>query len=270
MRLFIAITVLTALVIGPPVQAQWQQVPDKSVPRTSNGEPDLTAPAPRAAGGKPDLTGVWLPDADPPPTEFELVEGDLPLPRHLIDVMADLDPEEVQMKPWAAELFNERLESRGIADPIAYCKPWGITLMMANVLPYKIVQMPDLILILNEQDTIFRQVFLDGRETVEDPVPRWMGYSTGRWDDDVLVVDTTGLTDNTWLDAMGHPHTESLHLTERFRRLDAGHLEVETTVDDPDVYSKPFTYTVTATVMADDDLLEFFCMDNELSSEHYQ
>jgi hypothetical protein len=130
--------------------------------------------------------------------------------------------------------------------------------------------MPDLILILNEQDTVFRQIFLDGREAVEDPVPRWMGYSTGRWDDDELVVDTTGLIEETWLDAMGHPHTDSLHLTERFRRRDAGHLEIETTIDDPGAYSQPFTYTVTATVMPDDDLLEFFCMDNEISSDHYK
>jgi len=270
MRTIVAATILMALIIGAPAHGQWQQVPDKSVPRTATGEPDLTAPAPSTADGKPDLTGVWLPDTDPTPTAFELVEGDLPMPRHLIDVMADLEPEEVEMKPWAAELYQQRLESRGLADPIAYCKPWGVTLLTANLLPYKIVQMPDLIVILNEQDTVFRQIFLDGREPVEDPLPRWLGYSTGRWDDDVLVVNTTGLTENTWLDLMGHPHTESLHLTERFRRLDAGHLEIEMTIDDPGVYSKPFTYTVTATVMPDDDLLEYFCMDNELSSEHYQ
>ena len=101
-------------------------------------------------------------------------------------------------------------------------------------------------------------------------MPRWLGYSTGRWDDDELVVETTGFTDLTWLDFSGHPHTESLHLTERFRRRDAGHLEIETTVNDPETYSQPFTYKMTATVMADDDLLEFFCTDNEISSDHYQ
>ena len=145
-----------------------------------------------------------------------------------------------------------------------------MTLHAANLLPYKIVQTPDLVIILNEQDTVFRQIFLDGRKTVEDPVPRWLGYSTGRWDDDELVVITTGFTDQTWLDVSGHPHTESLRLTQRFRRLDAGHLEIETTVDDPDAYSQPFTFTISATVMPDDDLLEFFCTDNEISSDHYQ
>ena len=269
MRMLIAV-ILTTLIIGAPAFGQWEQDPDKSVPRTDTGEPDLTAPAPRAADGKLDLTGVWMTVADLIPQGFELVEGELPLPRHLMDVMADLEPGAVEMKPWAAELVEERLASRGLVDPVAYCKPWGVTQHATNALPYKIVQTPDLIVILNEQDTVFRQVFLDGREPVEDPVPRWLGYSTGRWDGDELVVDTTGFTEETWLDAMGHPHTESLHLTERFRRRDAGHLEIETTVDDPETYSQPFTYTVTATITPDDDLLEFFCTDNEISSDHYQ
>lgn len=265
-----AITCVMMFVIGPPAYGQWEQVPDQSVPRTPDGEADLTAPAPKAANGKPDLSGVWLPDADPLPEGFELVEGDLPVPRHLINVMADLEPEEVEMKPWAAQLFEKRLESRGLQDPIAYCKPWGVTLLMANLLPYKIVQMPDLVLILNEQDTVFRQIFLDGRQPVEDPLPRWLGYSTGQWDGDELVVHTTGIIEDTWLDAMGHPATEALRLTERFRRPDAGHLEIETTIDDPGAYSKPFSYTVMATIMPDNDLLEYFCNDNEISSQHYQ
>ncbi len=270
MRSIFAVTAITALIIGLPAHAQWKQVPDKSIPRTPTGEPDLTAPVPRAADGKPDLTGVWLPDTDPPMEGVEFVEGDLPLSRHLMDVMADLEPEEVEMAPWAAELFEQRLENRGLDYPPAHCKPTGVTIQNANVLPYKIVQTPILVVILNEENTVFRQIFLDGREPVEDPLPRWMGYSTGRWDDDELVVDTTGFTDESWLDGMGHPQTESLHLIERFRRRDAGHLESETTIDDPDAYSQPFTYTVTATVMPDDDLLEYFCTDNELSSDHYQ
>jgi hypothetical protein len=272
MTAHIAIRVLMLFVIVAPAQAQWQQVPDRSVPRTLDGEPDLSAPAPRTADGRPDLSGVWLPDANLLPEDggFELVEGNTPLPLHLIDVMAALEPGETEMEPWAEKLLEQRLESEGLDDPIAYCKPWGITMHAANLLPYKIVQTPDLVLILNEQDTVFRQVFLDGRKPVEDPVPRWLGYSTGRWEDETLVVETTGFTDQTWLDASGHPHTESLHLTQRFRRPNAGHLEIETTVDDPGTYSNPFTYTISATIMPDDDLLEFFCTDNEISSQHYQ
>jgi len=270
MRAVVAATVLMALVIGAPAHAQWQQVADASVPRNDTGEPDLKAPAPRTADGKPDLAGVWVADADLFLEGVEFVEGEVMLPRHMMNVMADLEPGEVEMKPWAEELLQQRLESRGLADPIAYCKPWGMTQHATNIFPYKIVQTPDLIVILYEQDTVFRQIFLDGRAPVEDPVPRWLGYSTGRWIDDELVVETTEFTDQTWLDFSGHPHTESLHLTERFRRRDSGHLEIETTVDDPETYSQPFTYTVTATVTPDDDLLEFFCTDNEISSDHYQ
>lgn len=265
-----AVTFLFFLVMGAPAYAQWEQVPDPSVPRTADGEPDLEAPAPKTADGKPDLSGVWLPKTDPMPEDFEFVEGDITVPRHLINVMWDLEPGEVEMKPWAAERLEERLAARGLLDPIAYCKPWGVTLLMANILPYKIVQTSDLILVLNEQDTVFRQIFLDGRQPAEDPLPRWLGYSTGRWDGDVLVVETTGFIDDIWLDAMGNPSTEGLRLTERIRRLSAGHLEIETTVEDPDTYSKPFSYAFTATIMADDDLLEYFCTDNEISSEHYQ
>ena len=263
-------TILAALIVGPYAHGQWAQFPDKSVPRTPTGEPDLTAPAPRTAGGQPDLTGVWLPDAEPIPEGLESVEGDLPLPRHMINITADLQPEEVEFTPWAAELFDQRLENRGIDAPLAYCKPTGVPLLNAIVLPYKIVQTPDLVVILYEENTVFRQIFLDGRELVEDPLLRWMGYSTGRWDGDELVVDTTGLTGESWLDVMGHPHSDSMRVIERFRRPDAGHLEIETTIYDPDAYVQPFTYTVTATAFPDDDLLEYFCTENEKSSAHYQ
>jgi len=266
----IAAAVLALLAISPVAQGQWQQVPDTSVPRTDAGTPDLTAPAPRAADGRPDLSGVWLPDGDPIPEGIHTVEGDLPIPRHMVNVMADLGPEGVEMQSWASELFAKRLANGGVNAPISHCRPTGIPFLNAIPLPYKIVQTSDLVVILYEENTIFRQIFLDGRETVEDPLPRWMGYSTGRWDEDELVVESTGFSEESWLDGLGHPHTESLHLTERFRRLDAGHLVIETTIDDSETYAEPFTYTLTTTVMSDDDLLEYFCSDNELSSEHYQ
>jgi len=270
MRTIFAATVLATLLIVQPALAQWEQVADTSVPRNDSGEPDLTAPAPRTADGKPNLAGVWVADADLHMEGVAFVEGEVTLPRHLMDVMIDLEPGEVEKQPWAAELVQQRLDSRGLIDPVAFCKPWGITQHAVNLMPFKIVQTADLVVILYEQDTVFRQIFLDGRAPVEDPVPRWFGYSTGRWDDDDLVVETTGFTDLTWLDFAGNPHTEALRLTERIRRTDAGHLQIATTVDDPEVYSKPFTYTFTATVFPDDDLLEFFCTDNEISSQHYQ
>jgi hypothetical protein len=188
----------------------------------------------------------------------------------MINIAADLPPEEVQLLPWAAELLDARLRGGGKDSPLAHCKPTGVPFVNAVVLPYKIVQTPRLVLVLYEENTVFRQIFLDGRKPVEGAVPRWMGYSTGKWEGDELVVDTVGLTDQSWLDGMGHPHSDRLHVIERFRRRDAGHLEIETTIDDPDAYAKPITYTVPATLVPDDDLLEYFCTENEKDAAHYR
>ena len=146
---------------------------------------------------------------------------------------------------------------------------WWLVLN-AIVLPYKIVQTPSLVLVLYEENTVFRQIFLDGRKPVANPVPRWMGYSTGRWEGDELVVETVGVTDQSWLDGMGHPHTDRMRVTERFRRRAAGHLEIQTVIDDPGAYTQPFTYTVKATLVPEDDLLEYFCTENEKDAEHYR
>jgi hypothetical protein len=259
---------LAATAVGSTAQAQWAKKRDDSVQWSSDGVAVLTGRTPRVRG-RPDLSGVWAPDGQPLPEGIEAVEGDLHLPRHMINFAADLPPEEVPMQPWAAELLTARLQ-RGEEAPMAYCKPTGVPLVNAIVLPYKIVQTPSLILVLYEENTVFRQIFLDGRKPVEDPVPRWMGYSTGRWEGDELVVDTVGFTDQSWLDAMGHPHTEHLRVIERFRRRDAGHLEIETTIDDPGAYTKPITYTIRATLVAEDDLLEYFCTENEKDIAHYR
>jgi hypothetical protein len=250
--------------------APWQKTPHPTAARARTGGFDFTARAPKTRSGRPDLSGVWLVDRQPLPKEVLTVEGDLPFPRHMINVAADLKPEDVSLQPEAAKAFQERLRRGGAEDNAAHCKPHGVPGVNANPLPFKIVQTDNLVLILYEEDTVFRQVFLDGRKPVEDAAPRYMGYSTGRWDGATLVVDTVGLNDMHTLDAMGHPVTEQLHLTERFRRVDSGHLSVEITVDDPGAYMKPFTYTVTSTLVPDDDLLEYFCSDNEKDAQHYQ
>jgi len=129
---------------------------------------------------------------------------------------------------------------------------------------------PKLVVVMYEENQVFRQIFLDGRKPAEGAVPRWMGYSTGRWEGDQLVVETVGFVDQGWLDGMGHPHTANMHVTERFRRRDAGHLEIQITIDDPGAYTAPFTYTVKATLVPEDDLLEYFCTENEKDSQHYR
>jgi hypothetical protein len=255
------------LVLAMPAVAQWAKFPDAKVPRTKDG-PNLAAKAPRTAAGKMDLSGVWLVDPDPDGKPDGLEQ--LVFPKYFVNVAADTDFDKVPINPEAAVLFEERLKSNGTASPDAHCKPPYAVGLISAPLPFKIVQTPKLVLILYEGETVYRQIFLDGRRTVEDPVPRFLGYSTGRWDGDTLVVDTIGFADGNWLDAMGHPGSAKLHVIERYRRTTAGHLEVDVTIDDPVSYSKPLTYTPTYTLVPDEDLLEYFCSENEKDAQHYE
>ncbi|HYR85481.1 MAG TPA: hypothetical protein VE422_15445 [Terriglobia bacterium] len=268
MNTIIAALAATLLVFTAEASAQWMKHPDSSITRTPDGQPNLSAGAPKAADGKPDLSGVWLADNDPTGSRKN-VENSL-IPRYFANIAADLKPEEAQLHPWAEALFKQRLQNEGKDSPGARCHPTGMPQLDSIPLPYKIVQTPRLIMILYEENTVFRQIFLDGRAPVKDPEPRWMGYSTGKWDGDTLVVDTVGFNDRSWLDAMGHPHSDALHLIERFRRPDAGHLEVQVTIDDPKAYTKPLTYTVKTTLVHDEDLLEYFCSDNEKDVQHFK
>jgi hypothetical protein len=261
---------LLVLMTATVATAQWAAQPDPRVP-TRHGEPNLAASAPRTPEGRPDLSGVWLTDGGRVPPGVLTVEGDeLRVSRRFVNLAAEMKPEQVQMEPWAAELFRKRAESNGLLDPGAYCKPMGEPAQPETPLPYKIVQTPDLILVLYEENSVHRQIFLDGRKTVADPQPRWNGYSTGRWEGDTLVVETTGFNDQSWLDRLGHPHTEDMRVTERFRRPDAGHLEVEVTITDPKTYRTPLVYTRRATLNPSEDLLEYFCTENEKSSARYR
>jgi hypothetical protein len=261
---------LLLLCTATGVTAQWQKQRDRRVP-LRDGKPNLSAPAPRASDGKPDLSGVWLTDGGRVPPDIPTVEGDeLRVSPHFINVTADMKPEQVQMEPWAADLLKRHLDTNGALDPLGHCKPAGEPGQAEIPLPYKIVQTPGLILVLYEENSIHRQIFMDGRKPVADAEPRWYGYSNGRWDGDTLVVDTVGFNDMSWLDRLGHPHTQSMRLTERFRRLDVGRLEVDVTITDPKTYRTPLTYKRRATLIPDEDLLEYFCTENEKSSSRYR
>ena len=253
--------ILSIFLLAASVSAQWMKLPDPAIPRTPDGKADLSGPTPKSGDGKPDLSGIWLPDPDPngKPEGVEYAVN----PRYFVNITADLSPEGVPFQPWAEALFKQRLQSQGKDDPIAHCRPTGVPALGRIPVPFQIVQTPRLILILHEENTVFRQIFLDGRRLAPNPEPRFMGYSTGRWDGDTLIVDTVGLNDRNWLDRMGHPHSDALHVIERFRRADAGHLDVEVTIDDPKAYTKPIIYTQKQTLVPDEDLLEYFCSDNE-------
>jgi hypothetical protein len=266
-------TILAAVIVAFSIpageaSAQWMKQPDSSIPRTADGKPNLAAPAPKTEDGKPDLSGIWLADNDPEGSRRNV--ENMIFPRYFVNVAADLKPEEVPFQPWAADLFRQRLQNEGKDSPNAHCQPTGVPELNSIPLPYKIVQDPRRVIILYEENSVFRQIFLDGRKPVKDPEPRWMGYSSGKWDGDTLVVDTVGFNDRSWLDAMGHPHSDALHVIERFRRPDAGHLEIQVTIDDPKTYTKPLTYTVKTTLVPDEDLLEYFCSDNEKDVQQFK
>ena len=238
------------LVAGAPARAQWLDHRAPGIPRTADGKPNLSAPAPKTAGGKPDLSGVWDPGR-----------------KYIRDIAVDL--KEVPFQPWAEKVFQDRATGAHSGEESdANCLPQGVPKLDAAPAPWKIVQLPGEIAILYEAFTQFRQIFMDGRPLPQNPNPSWLGYSVGRWEGDTLVVETVGLNGKTWLDQIGHPTTEALHVTERFRRKDFGHMELQITIDDPKAYTKPWTVTESPVLTPDDELLEFVCNENNRDVEH--
>jgi hypothetical protein len=245
---------VVAVALSAPASAQWLNQPTAGLPRTPDGKPNLAAPAPRTADGKPDLSGLW--------TKIS--------PKYSRNIAADLKRDEVH--PWARALVDERRENLGKEYMNVKCVPLGPGYVTAadstGAEMMKIVQTPALILILNP-DLTYRQIFLDGRTLEEAPNPSWMGYSVGRWEGDTLVVDSFGFNDRTWLDHDGHPHTEALRVTERYRRRDVGNLDVEVTFTDPGTYARPFTVAVRAELAADTEILEWVCNEGRSGLEHW-
>ena len=221
----------------------------------ADGKPDLSAPAPKTADGKPDLSGIWRSDPDENGVSYHL------------NVARDLAPDGVL--PWADTLYKQREQEQAKDAPWARCLPAGLPLVETAGVPYRIVQTPAMLVFLYEETpSAHRQIFMDGRELPKDPNPTWLGYSVGKWEQDTLVVDTIGINDKTWLDANGHPHSELLHVTERFRRVDFGHMELRITLDDPKTFSKPFTVTKHPKLRADYEMLEYICNENERDARH--
>jgi hypothetical protein len=236
------------LLMSVPLMAQWPKHEDPVLPRTADGKPDLSAPAPRAADGKPDLSGVWV-----------VTNGSFYL-------TWDLKSEE--MLPWAAALYKEREANfRRDTDGIQCLPPGPKAAIGVGGLPIKVIQNPGLVVILHEYQTLFRQIFTDGRALPEDPNPTWMGYSVGHWEGDTLVVTTAGFNDKTTIDLAGHPHTEALRTTERFHRRDIGHMDVQFTFDDPKAYTRPWTLPMEFALLPEQDLIEYVC-ENEKDAIH--
>ena len=253
-----------------PLAAQWPPHP-VGVPQGPDGKPNLAAPAPRTVDGKPDFSGIWMiyngPDpgdrADRPPR----LSGGLSLP----------------MQPWAADLQRRRAAEGGLNDPDGLCLPQGPLQYHIDPQPLKIVQTPTQIRIIYESNYGLRTIYMDGRKLppLGEPQPFWHGYSVGRWEGDTLVVESNnfrGVDPDAvkngepssfhgvgWLDHRGSPYTESMKLTERFRRVNYGHLDIEFTVDDPRAYTKPFTVRIVQQIVPDgSELIEFICHENQM------
>jgi hypothetical protein len=243
---------------APCLHAQWLNYHAPGIPRTTDGNVNLSAPAPKAPDGKPDLSGVW---------ESE--------PGYFQNLAKDLKPDEVVMQPWAKALQAAREGSLHNDDLLVQCMPPGVPRINtssgpAMPHPFKVVQTPSLVILLYETsaNSTFRQVFLDGRPFPQDPQPTWLGYSIGRWEGNTLVVETTGFNGRAWVDTgKGHPQTDAGHVIERFTRPDFGHLQIDITIDDPKAYVKPWHATLPVHLLPDSELIETYC-ENEKDTPH--
>ena len=249
----LAFALLASAALAP---AQWPRVASPKLPRTPDGKVNLGAPTPRAADGHPDLSGLWE------------MYSESDNPRLLLDIATDLKPGEVPFLPSAQATYQQRMANNSKDHPGAQCLPSGIPEKDTVPAPYKIVQTPDLIVILYESRTIYRQIFTDGRPLPSDPNPAWQGYSVGRWDGDTLVVDSAGFNDKTWLDMAGHPASDALHVTERFTRRDLGHMDLAITINDPKSYSKPWSVAAKVHLLPQDELIEHICEENNKAPGH--
>src|SRR6266436_3733293 len=240
------------LLLSAPAPAQWLNFKTPGIPRTPDGKADLSAPLPRTPDGKPDLSGIWR----------------APMTVYGQNIAADLKTGDVQ--PWAEQVYQQRVLNLGADSPRAHCLPDPPPFYHAASIS-RIVQTSNVIMIVTEgisNSSVFRTIHTDGRGLPEDPNPSWLGYSVGALDGDTIVVTTAGFNDRSWLDGSGHPHTEALRTTERFHRRDFGHMDFEMTIDDPKVFTKPFTLKMNKTLAPDTDLLESICEENDRIVTH--
>jgi hypothetical protein len=262
-RAAVVLAVVVALsALSGSLSAQWPAYPTPEVPRTASGEPDLDAPAPRSPDGKPDLSGLWRGGSFG--QQIEPTEPLSGVPVAGFRNVAVGFKDGLPLQPSAAELLRQRKAGNSKDNPEAHCLPMGIMQFHTQGAPRKFVQAPGVLVILYEASSGLRQIFTDGRSRPDnDPQPWWYGYSVGRWEGDTLVVETTGLRDDGWLDIDGSPLTDAATITERFRRVSYGRMEIDVTIDDPKAYTQPWTVRVNQRIMLDEELIEFICLENQ-------
>ncbi len=285
----VTLVILTTALTSTPLAAQWVKVPTAGVPRKADGKVDMSAPAPRLANGKPDFSGIWTtgepnlrrtgalssPKEAPGPREpqdpSEIQNpgdaSDIAASRQMANIGVDLTGG-LPYQPWLVPIVKQRTDNLAKDDPHIRCLPDNF--LRAYGLPHllKFVHTPNLLVVLNEMNAGYRQVFTDARPLPEDPTPTWQGYSSGKWTGDTLVIDTAGLRDDTWIDWNGSVLTQAAKVREQIRRPDFGHLEIQVTVDDPKAYTKPWTVTLKERIVVDTELIDEICLENEQSLQH--
>jgi hypothetical protein len=251
---------MISCVLASTAGAQWLTYPTAGVPKLPDGSPNLQAPTPRTADGKPDFSGIWEPDMNRPcPPEGCL---DMTVPQEFLNIGWSLKGGPPYQQ-WAAEIRKTRTVENGKDDPVSRCLPGGIVKLHTTPLLRKIIQIPGLLVTLNEMDATYRQIFTDGRRLPAIDMPSFKGFSSGKWEDDTLVVESTGFPDGTWLDRSGSPLTDAAKITERFRRVNYGRMEIEVTVDDPKAYTRPWTIKLIHKLVLDTELIDYICVENE-------
>jgi hypothetical protein len=249
---------------------QWIHYPTSGVPRDAQGKPNLAAPPPRAADGRPDFSGMWvIAEALPCPELLKDDKGECLEKMPISQITADLSkvvPGGLPLQPWAVQVRDDR--KRNGLDPHVQCLPSSFPRMFT--LPHftKFVQSHGMLVLLNEFNASYRQIFLDGRPLPADPQPSWNGYSTAKWDGDTLIVETNGFRDDLWMDMAGTPLTSAAVVTERFRRPNFGTLEIDATVNDPKAYTRPWNFRIPQKLGLDTELMDEVCLENEKSAQH--
>ena len=271
-RISVVLAILHVPFAADSLGAQWLNNPTPGVPRKTDGKVDMAAPAPRMANGKPDLSGIWM-TAEPnrgngrgtqPPANVPDEPGDqknITASHQMRDIGVDIGG--LPYQPWLIPIVKERTANEAIDDPHIKCLPDNF--LRAYGLPHllKFVHTPQLLVVLNEMNAGYRQVFTDGRPLPKDPNPAWQGYSSANWSGDTLVIDTIGLRDDTWIDWNGSVLTEAAKVREEIRRPDFGHLEIRVTVDDPKAYTKTWSVTLKQRIVVDTELIDEICLENE-------
>ena len=247
--------------VGLVLFMQWLNYPTPNVPKKADGSPNLESPAPRTPDGKPDFSGTWAPENNRPCPDG--VCPDMQVPQEFMNI-AWGNHKDLPFQPWAAQLKKKRMEDNNKDDPVSRCQPGGIVKLHTTPLLKKFIQIPGLLVTLNEMDATYRQIFMDGRSMPSDfDLPSAKGYSVAKWDGDALVVTTRGFIDGIWLDRQGTPMSDASVITERFTRPNYGNMYIEVTVNDLKVYTQPWTVKLHQEIQLDMELIDYLCVENE-------